>query len=275
MIYWIETLGVLCISSLAILLGLVSKRFSRTTWLSIYVISLLLVLVINIPMGTFGVEPSRFLRFLTSGRREFIILSFSVVLMFSVLIPNVKKDVGKGLLGFLIAVSIIYFAITPFLTPFFIKDRLAGIQTQFDGQACIQSTSFTSGPAAAVTALKNVGINAQEGALAINSLTTPFWGTDEDLLASAIKKLYGNSGASCKVRFFKSISELADNCPVIAVVRYSFLVDSYVTVLDVRGKFLIIADGLQGTYKMSFEDFGKIWQFRGIVISNSSKVIYI
>ena len=272
---WIETFGVLCVCGLAILLGLRSKHLGRTIWLSVYIISLLLVLIVNIPMGTFGIEPSRFLRFLTAGRREFIILSFAVVLMFSVLIPNLKRKPAKVFLGFLIAVSIIYFAITPFLTPFFIREKLASLQTQFEGQVCLQSTSFTSGPAAAVTALKQIGINAQEGIIAIDSYTTPLWGTDEDLLASAIKNLYGRAGVSCKVRFFNSVSELAENCPVIAVVRYSFLVDQYVTVLDVRGKFLIIADSLQGIVRMSFDEFEKIWRFRGIVVSKAGKIIFI
>lgn len=92
MSYWIETFGVLCVCGLAILLGLKSKRLGRPIWLSIYILSLLIVLIVNIPMGTFGIEPSRHLRFITTGRREFVILSFSVVLMFSVLIPNLKES---------------------------------------------------------------------------------------------------------------------------------------------------------------------------------------
>jgi predicted double-glycine peptidase len=272
---WFETIAVFAVCTIAVFIGLCSARMNRFLWLSIYIISLLLVLLVNIPMGTFGNGPSHSLHFLAAGRREFVILSFAVVLMFSILMPKLKTLLAKAFLALLIAVSVIYFAIIPFLTPVLIRSDLAKLPTQFLNGICLQSTNFTSGPACAVTALKQFDISAQEGSLAIDSCTTPFWGTDEDLLAGAVEKQYKLAGVSAKVRFFDSVSQLAETCPTIAVVRYSSLVDNYLTIIDVRGKFLIIGDSIHGQVRMSFEDFEKIWRFRGIVISRGGQIIVI
>jgi predicted double-glycine peptidase len=49
----------------------------------------------------------------------------------------------------------------PFLVPALIKERLSNLTTRLDSNGiCYQSTDYTCGPAAAVTALRRLGLQA-------------------------------------------------------------------------------------------------------------------
>jgi hypothetical protein len=55
-------------------------------------------------------------------------------------------------------------AIVPFLAPAFNRGYLAGLKTRIDADGvCRQSSEYTCGPAAAVTALRKLGLPAEEG----------------------------------------------------------------------------------------------------------------
>jgi len=271
--YLIDTLAVLAIACIGTLAGFFCGRLSKYCWIAAYIFALALIFAVNVPMGTFGVKLSEGLRFLTADRREFIILSFAAPLMFAALVPRLKDKAAKVLLSLFIGASVLVFTIVPFFVPLLIRNLLADIQTRFSGAVCLQSTDFTSGPAAAVTALGQIGIIAEEGIIAVDSYSTPFWGTDEDLLAHALNNRYSKQGALCRQRSFKSVEELGRYCPTIAVVRLSAFIDSFVTIIEVRGDFLLIGDGLEGLVRMSVSDFKKIWRFRGIVVSKAGQII--
>ena len=111
-----------------------------------------------------------------------------------------------------------------------------------------------------------MGIEASEGQIAVSSLSAPIVGTDEYLLSRAIERLYKREGIRCRRQRFKSVGELKGHCPLIAVVKYSFLVDHYVTVLDIMDDKIIVGDPLEGRQNLSFRDFENRWRFFGIVV---------
>ncbi len=127
---------------------------------------------------------------------------------------------------------------------------------------CAGSTTYTCGPAAAVTALGERGVIANEGDLAIRAHTTFAAGTPPDSLCSAIRSLYG---VRCRVAYFREIKELSGLEPVIAVVKFGILVDHYVTVLDVNGTKVVIGDPLFGKDTLTHDEFAERWRRRGIV----------
>jgi predicted double-glycine peptidase len=69
---------------------------------------------------------------------------------------------------------------------------------------CRQSTDYTCGPAAAVTALRKLGFPAEEGQIAIVSYTSATTGTPPDILAEALRKYYGKDGLIVEYRPFKN-----------------------------------------------------------------------
>ena len=65
---------------------------------------------------------------------------------------------------------------------------------------------------------------------------------------------------------FKSIEELRSAGLTLAVVKYGFLVDHWVTVLQVTDTEVVIADPLAGLDRQSYEEFAKRWRYEGIVL---------
>jgi predicted double-glycine peptidase len=264
---WFETVGVLILAFSGIAFGFLTGRIKSKLWLLGYAVPFVLILLVVLPNHSNRLYNYQPFIWLLKGRREFIIFAFAIPMLFGTLIPRLATLRQKILLAiFVIVASIAYFVI-PFLGPVFVRKELKKLETTIstDG-VCIQTTKYTCGPAAAVTALGQFGINAQEGELAVLAYTAPAIGTSEDLLANAIEKLYRPEGIYCTIRHFNLISELKDNCPAIAIIKLNFFIDHYVAVLEVTDDKVIIGDPLAGKQKLSYEDFKKKWRFVGIVL---------
>ena len=234
MLPWLETIGIFILADIGVLIGLLTTRLKKPLWLLGYIVPLFLIIIIALPRHIYWLVFYPPFSWLNAGRREYVIFAFAIPMIFSTLIPRMPKLIQKvALTLFVTVVSVIFFVI-PFISPILIRHDLENIKTEFsyDGM-CIQSTDYTCGPASAVIALYQLGIEASEGELAILAYTTPQTGTSDDLLAKAIEKKYGPEGIICTYRHFKSVAELKANCPAIVVTKYSFLVDHYVTVIKV------------------------------------------
>ena len=136
---------------------------------------------------------------------------------------------------------------------------------------CLQTTDYTCGAAAAVTALALLGVEAEESALALASFTTPSRGTSDVLLAGAIETLFADQGVACRLIWFSSIEQMRDICPVIVTVKHRFMIDHYVTVLAVEDDGVMIADPLKGLERVSYDAFGRKWRRVGIAITRNSE----
>ncbi len=67
-------------------------------------------------------------------------------------------------------------------------------------------------------------------------------------------------------RTFKNISELKQAALTLAIIKFGFMVDHYVTVLEVTDSEVIVGDPLDGLDKMSYDEFQNKWRFVGIVL---------
>ena len=161
----------------------------------------------------------------------------------------------------------LWFCVTYFGPSIWIRHELRNLQTTFSKDGiCKQTTGFTCGPAAAVTVLRQMGVEAQESDLAIASKCNLKNGTTYENLASAIKKLYGKKDIDCSIRNFDSINQLKEICPMIAVIKLSSAVDHYTAVLEVTEDKVIAGDPIVGKKEWTYEDFRKKWRFVGIII---------
>jgi ABC-type bacteriocin/lantibiotic exporter with double-glycine peptidase domain len=167
----------------------------------------------------------------------------------------------------LIAVMVFALSIWPSVAPIFNRRQLAQLRTQINSEGvCLQSTDYTCGPAAAVTVLRQMGLPAEEGEIAILSQTSSTTGTPPELLAGALQEKYGRDGLSVDYRFFKNLEELQQAGLTLAVVKYSFLVDHYVAVLKVTDAAVIVGDPLNGLETLSRKEFLNRWRYCGVVI---------
>jgi predicted double-glycine peptidase len=163
-----------------------------------------------------------------------------------------------------------WFSVLPFLVPALIKERLSNLQTKFDKNGvCRQTTGYTCGPAAAVTALGKLGLRADEGELAVLSYSSPVIGTLPSCLTSALRDRYSADGLNCQYRRFDSIDQLRNAGVTLVVVRDTFLLDHCIAVLDVSDDAIIVADPISGARLMPYKQFEKIWRFCGIVLQRN------
>lgn len=176
-----------------------------------------------------------------------------------------KRD--RMVIVFFVATVVFVCSIWPFLAPILNRNQLTQLHTRMDADGvCLQSTDYTCGPAAAVTALRRLGFPAEEGKIALLSQTSSFTGTLPDLLAEALQQKYGRDGLIVNYRFFKNLNELQQAGLTLAVVKFSFMVDHYVVVLKVNSIDVTVGDPLNGIEIISREDFLKQWRFCGIVL---------
>jgi hypothetical protein len=262
-----ETAGVVLIALFGVLLGKVFSGFRKSYWLFGYFLPLALIAVLVLVRFNnmfYFVQP---FCWITTGRTKFVILSLSVTMGLSVTMSRLPRKCERLLVKVLMVVVIIWFAVLPFLVPALLKNHLLNLKTKLNSNGiCFQSTDYTCGPAAAVTALRKLGLPADEGQIAVLSYTSPVTGTLPSCLSSAIQNHYGQAGLKCQFRHFDSIKQLRNAGITLVIVRETFLLDHCLAVLEVSDHTVTVADPAAGTKMMSHQQFEKIWRFSGIVL---------
>ncbi len=264
---WVETAGVVLIAVLGVFLGRFFSGLRKPYWLLGYFLPLALITILVL------IRFNNVLRFVqpfcwvATGRVKFVILSLVVTMGLTVPLSRLPRKCERIMVCVLMAGVVIWFSILPFLVPALIKNHLSNIKTRLDSNGvCFQTTDYTCGPAAAVTALGKLGLSSHEGEIAVLSHTSPVAGTLPTCLSSAHQRRDGAAVLQCRYRRFDSIEQLRNAGLTLAMVRDSFLLDHCLAVLEVSDRTITVADPLAGTKLMSHEQFEKIWRFSGIVL---------
>ncbi len=264
---WVETAGVVLVAMLGVLLGRFFSGLRKPYWLLGYFLSLALITMLVLVRFNNALYFVRPFCWITSGRIKFVILSLAVTMGLTVLLSRLPRKCEKLLVCIIMVMVVTWFLVMPFLVPALIKEHLSSIKTRFNSEGiCFQSTNYTCGPAAAVTALGRLGLSADEGEIAILSHASPVAGTLPACLSSALQRLYGPVGLKSQYRHFDSIEQLRNAGVTLAMVRDSFLLDHCLAVLEVSDQTITVGDPLVGMMLMSHEQFEKIWRFSGIVL---------
>lgn len=207
------------------------------------------------------------------GIKKFAVFGFVATTLLTTPLSRVPQKRNRMLISVLMAVIVFGVSIWPFIAPAVDRGQLSRLQTHMDQNGiCLQTTDYTCGPAAAVTALRKLGLHADEGQIAILSCTSYQEGTPEDMLADGLSHNYAADGLSVKCRVFGSIAELKQTGLTLAVVKYGFLVDHWVTVLDVTDSEVVVGDPAAGLVRLSYQDFAKKWRFVGVVLTRHGPV---
>ena len=246
----------------AFLFGIYISKRKRSRWLSWYILSLIVLVVVNLPdfvVSLAYVEPFDTLHY---GYIRYAAIGFGITGLFSPLLRQIPEKRARALIVIMVWIFQLRYVLLPVASPMIYRSQVAQLQTRFQGNVCMQTTDYTCGPASAVTALYAIGIDASEADIGLAADTTPMLGTNERLLADAIEELYG---VKCQCRYFKDIDTMKGQCPVMAVIEYSFWFDHFVTVLDVNDDFVFIGDPLNGPWKMKRADFARRWRKIGVV----------
>jgi hypothetical protein len=264
---WVEAGSVVALAVVAYLSGRRISRLPRPWWMLGYLLPLVLGIVIAAarrqPVLMF-VAPFRWILF---GRVKFAVVAAAAGMLDGVVSARLPRRTTRVLLGGLTVSVVLSFAVFPFVMPGLIRDKLAALETQIDANGvCRQSTDYNCGPAAAVTALRSLGLPAEEGELAILCGTNPLTGTDPDSLCLTLSERYARDGLRCEFRRFDSIHELYGQEPIIAVLGPAPFVDHYATVIEIGTDHVTVADPRAGHQRMSFAQFHRMWRYCGLVL---------
>jgi len=268
---WFESVGIVLVAVLGIFLGRAFSGLRKPHWILGYFLPCIAVAVLVLARCNNALYFIRPFCWITTGRARFVILSLAISMGLTVPLSRLPRRSERLLVCILMAVVVTWSCVLPFLVPALIRGRLSNLKTRLDSNGiCLQTTGYTCGPAAAVTALRQLGLSADEGEIAVLSYSSPVTGTLPSFLCSALRNRYANFGLRCRYRRFDSIDQLMGGGITLVVVRDAFLLDHCLAVLEVSDSTVTAADPVTGTTLMRREQFRKIWRFSGIVLQRDS-----
>ena len=264
---WFDAAGLFLLAALGVFLGRTFSRLKSSAWLIGFGVPLLFLILVGLTryfyLLTFVVPFS----WVTAGRLEFVLSALMIPMLLTTPLLRSPRKPLRFLLKILMVVAVMYYSILPMMAPYYLREDLTYLETTvLSGGYVLQSTVYTCGPAAAATALRQLGVEATEIEIAILSYANPISGTPDDVLCSALQKRYSDEGILCERRPLRTIEELKEAGLTLAVIKYSPQFDHYVTVLEVTDDRVLVADPLIGRTSLSHAEFMKRWRRSGIVL---------
>jgi len=229
-------------------------RFWLPLWLAALILLTLLGLVRRFPQLEMQLP-------LCAGRTEYVL--YGPVAMFLLCLPalKVERRLTRWAAYLLALVVSFEYSLAPFLGPALVGPQPAVVDPQ---GICIQTDSYSCGPAASVTALKRLGVEADFFQLAGEAHTSQAIGTPPDLLCAAISKLYP---VKAEYRFFETLPPLAKDQQLVLVLKLGLFVDHYVALLE-AGEVIVVGDPLNGRQELSQSQFAERWRHTGILLTS-------
>jgi predicted double-glycine peptidase len=262
-----QTAGVILLAGFGIFLGQWFSRQRSRFWIVGYIIPLLLVVFIGIPRWSPRIELIPPFRWIMADRMEFAAIALICTILLTTPLFRLKQRRQRLVVFLFMALFTAYFSVLPFLMPVFEYAHLSGLETTIDQNGvCLQSNEYNCGPAAAVTVLRKIGILAEEGQLALRAHTTRFSGTPTDSLCAAIRSCYS---VPCRAIYCRNVHEFQGKEPLIAIVKYSYMVDHFVAVLSVTDKDVVLGDPLEGIRTCTHKEFENEWRKCVIVLEKN------
>ncbi|NLK42659.1 MAG: hypothetical protein GX298_11495 [Planctomycetes bacterium] len=269
---WLETIGVFAVAATGMLLGHIASRSGARSLAAALGVSFLLVGLVLLGRLPAVIYSWPMLYPLAAGRVRFVLLVFAVTLGFSAPLAQLRSPRVRMLVCVMMAMFVSALTILPFVGPAAVQGQLAAIGTQWDADGvCRQSQPFTCGAAAAATALRRLGIEAEEGALAVAARTGPMIGTSVWTLYQALDEQFTPQGVSCSFSMFDRLAAVPHNSVMLAVMRDTAFSDHCVAVLEMTAHTVTLADPAQGLVRLSMEQFMSSWRGSGIVLRRAAE----
>jgi len=202
-----------------------------------------------------------------AGRNKFAVIGLFAAVVLTIPMMKLPRRRDRNAVIVLMIAVVLGVSVWPIVAPAFNRGRMSGLATKIDDDGiCRQSTEYTCGPAAAVTALRKLGFKAEEGEIAILAHTSAVNGTPPDELADALRQRYESEGLTCEYRAFKNAGELPADAITLAVIKFNWLCDHYVAVLRVNDQTVEVGDPLMGITRLMRADFEQQWRHVGVVV---------
>ena len=270
MVALLESVGALALAAGGLVVGQWFGRLQSRWWVAGFFVPFVLLLLIGSTRRYSQFEFVAPMSWLVSGRTEFALGGLIAAMVLATPVVRLPRASSRRAVYLLMGVVILLTAVWPFAAPAFNRSFLQSLRTQMDPDGvCRQNTSYTCGPAAAVTVLRRLGLPAEEGELATLAHTSTAIGTPPDLLAAALRQRYEREGLTCDYRHFRSIAELPGEGQTLAIIKFGPLLDHYVAVLQVTEAKVVVGDPFRGKQEYTHAEFAEVWRNCGIVLTRT------
>jgi len=261
---WAETIGVTLLAGAGGGIGYAFSRLRKRYWIPAFAVSFLLFVIVNVPwLTTF--PPGCWL---AAGRTEEVIAAFVLTMLLFTVLPQLSSKRKKVLVAALAVAAELHLSLISFLHPALLQNYHLGLTTEVTGSGvCLQSTGYTCAPAAAVTALRLLDLEAGEGELSVLARTRPVQGTSFGLLRSALNKRYRDQGLKCTEEPCDTIEQLRGPGVAIVSIKLESGIGHAITVMEVTDDEVIVGDPRSGLQRMSYEEFMGVWNRGALVLT--------
>jgi hypothetical protein len=170
--------------------------------------------------------------------------------------------------------ALVVIGVGPFLLPALLEGPHRRLRTTSDAHGiCRQPTAYTCGPAAAVTALRRLGIEADLGDVTVASRAAPMFGTRPSMLCGALERRFRAEGLRCRPWWYGSVAELRGPAVHLIELRLDTMVDHWAVVLGSADEGFVIGDPLAGRQVIAPADLARAWRGRGAVLWRTQSTI--
>ncbi len=266
-----DMLKAILIAAVGVMVGRFCSRAGRTALVLGYVLPLTTLILLTLGRcGWFG-SPKGWLGGVFFGQPRFLVLSLMIPVGLMTLLPFLPRRFERIAIVIILLGFIACFSIYPVLAPALIRKDLLQTPNQTDSLGvCLQTRPWTCGPAAAVTALQELGLRAHEGRIATLASSAPVIGTLPWDLCNALDRQYGPQGLHCEFRRFDSLDQLRSAGLTLAIVRGGTLTNHCVAVLGITDHQVLIADPSLGKLHIPIAQFAAEWRHTGITLRRES-----
>src|SRR5579863_7937588 len=179
---WVESLGVLALAAGGVLIGARFSRLPKPWWMLGYFIPLLAVVLYAVALHFPALSFVPPVSWMMAGRNKFAVTGFMGAVLLTTPMLKMPRRRERIVVSVLMVCLVLGTSVWPFLAPAFNQSYFASLPTFVDEDGvCRQSTTYTCGPASAVTALRKLGFPAEEGQIAILAHTSSSIGTPPDI----------------------------------------------------------------------------------------------
>lgn len=273
MTLWWHVLG-LC--GMAVAFWLIARWLARSpVWWLVYAISLLGVVSLAISHRRPDLSIQWQLDRLTTSEYRWLGLTAITSLLLGVLVANLPKPGDRRALTWLavclIGTQVLWPTVAEARARIFFESGDSDTPIGRDG-VYRQSTDYSCGPAAAVTALRRLGLPASEAELALLARTSSATGTPPDVLVRVLNARYANEGLTATVLRLKTLDELETVLPCLVTVQYGLWVDHWLYVVSVSDTEVEVADPSLGWVTLKTSDFLRRWRRNAVVLKKEIRV---
>ena len=188
-----------------------------------------------------------------------LMMGWAIPVMLGVLIARLPERRKRVMVGMLTVVALVYFGVLPVVLPLAVRGSLLRTATVVDNNGvCRQQHGYSCGPAAAVTCLRVLEVEGQEGNIGALAETAPTLGTDGRMLAKAVEKLYGNQGVRYTYRYVSRLEDL--RVPAVTAIFLPKYGGHWVAVLAVEEDGVVVGDPLSGQERWDWQTFLDQWR---------------